>query len=54
MTDKPLKSLPAISKPQTLGLEIQALLMANPSKNFLIRRDGEIVTVWDVNDTTES
>ena len=44
---KLLKTIPAISNPRLLGLEIQSLLMTNPQKTFLIRRDGESITVWD-------
>jgi len=27
--------------------------MTNPKRAFLIRRDGDIVTVWDTNERTE-
>lgn len=52
MSAKKLKTLPAITNPRTLGLEIQTLLMTNPQITFLIRRDGETITVWDPNDDT--
>ncbi len=44
----PLKTLPALTSPRTLGFEIQSLIMANPDTTFLIRRDGEVITLWSV------
>jgi len=50
---KPLKSLPSSMSPAAMGMEIQSLLMTNPKRAFLIRRDGDIVTVWDTDERTE-
>ncbi len=43
---KRILSIPAISNPRQFGLEMITLLIANPDTNFLVRRDGEQVTVW--------
>ena len=53
MAMKPLKSLPSSMSPAAMGMEIQSLLMTNPKRAFLIRRDGDIVTVWDTDERTE-
>ena len=51
---KLLKTIPAISNPRLIGLEIQSLLMTNPETPFLVRRDGESITVWEITDVSDS
>jgi len=45
---KPVKTIAALTSPRTLGIEIATLLMTNPNKTFAIRRDSEMITIWEV------
>jgi len=44
MTDV-IKTLPCVAQPRFIGIEIQTLLLSNPDTDFIIRRDGQVISI---------
>lgn len=49
MTDV-IKTMPCIAQPRQIGIEIQTLLLTNPDTDFILRRDGQVISIRRVTD----
>lgn len=45
-----IKTMPCIAQPRSIGIEIQTLLLTNPDTDFIIRRDGQVISIRRVSD----